>query len=253
MLGAIAPDLIFGFMLIFTRLGMVLLLMPGIGEQYVPQWVRLGLAIAVSLLVYPLIADQLPALPTEAAMLAFLVFGEAVIGLFIGGMARLAISALHIAGTIIAFQTSLAYAQTVDPNQGEQGALVASFLNLIGVTMIFITGMHLILFQALLDSYQLFPAGRSPIAGDLATVVISIVGKSFAVGLQMAAPFIIYGIMFYLGLGLLQRLMPQIQLFFIALPLQMSLGFVMLMLVTSASVMWFMQHFESTIVSLLAN
>ncbi len=253
MLGQISPEQIFAFMLIFSRLGMIMFLMPGIGERYVPTWVRLALALALGLIVYPLIAPQLPAIPTSVFALAGLVIGESIIGAFIGGIARLTIAALHAAGTIVAFQTSLAYAQTVDPTQGSQGALIAAFFNLLGITLIFTSGLHFILIQGLLDSYQLFPAGQAPMPGDTAMAVTALVAKSFAVGLQMAAPFIVYGLIFYLGLGLLQRLMPQIQLFFVAIPLQMTLGFVMLMLIMSASMMWFMTHFEATATIILAN
>jgi len=232
---------------------MIFQMMPGIGEQYVPVWVRLGIAIAVTLIIFPLIVATLPGMPATVPAFVMLVIGEIVIGILIGSIARITISALHTAGTIIAFQTSLAYAQTVDPNQDTQAGLVAAYLNLLGVMAIFFSGLHFLLIIAVLDSYQLFPPGQSPIAGDLADAVIRLVSQSFAIGLQMASPFVVYGIMFYLGLGLLQRLMPQIQLFFIAIPLQLFLGFVMLMLITSASMMWFLEHFQSVTSILVAN
>jgi len=213
----------------------------------------LGIAIAVTLIIFPLIVATLPGMPATVPAFVMLVIGEIVIGILIGSIARITISALHTAGTIIAFQTSLAYAQTVDPNQDTQAGLVAAYLNLLGVLAIFFYDLHFLLIIAVLDSYQLFPPGQSPIAGDLADAVIRLVSQSFAIGLQMASPFVVYGIMFYLGLGLLQRLMPQIQLFFIAIPLQLFLGFVMLMLITSASMMWFLEHFQSVTSILVAN
>jgi flagellar biosynthetic protein FliR len=222
MLETFTPNQIFGFLLIFARVSMIFQMMPGIGEQYVPRWVRLGIAIAVTLIISPLIGTTLPAIPATVPALAILVIGEIVIGILIGSIARITVSALHTAGTIIAFQTSLAYAQTVDPNQDTQAGLIAAYLNLLGVS-------------------------------DMADAVIHLVSQSFAIGLQMASPFVVYGIMFYLGLGLLQRLMPQIQLFFIAIPLQLFLGFVMLMLITSASMMWFLEHFQSVTSILVAN
>jgi flagellar biosynthetic protein FliR len=253
MLETFTPNQIFGFLLIFARVSMIFQMMPGIGEQYVPRWVRLGIAIAVTLIISPLIGTTLPAIPATVPALAILVIGEIVIGILIGSIARITVSALHTAGTIIAFQTSLAYAQTVDPNQDTQAGLIAAYLNLLGVMAIFFSGLHFLLIMAVLDSYQLFPPGQSPIAGDMADAVIHLVSQSFAIGLQMASPFVVYGIMFYLGLGLLQRLMPQIQLFFIAIPLQLFLGFVMLLLITSASMMWFLEHFQSVTSILVAN
>ncbi len=253
MLDLISSQQIFAFLLVFVRISIIFLMMPGIGERYVPQWVRLGFAISLTFIITPLLSSSIPTVPSSVAALATLLIGEIVIGGFVGGIARLTVSALHTAGTIIAFQTSLAYAQTVDPNQDSQAGLVAAYLNLLGTMAIFFSGLHFVLIKGLLDSYELFPPGQSPMAEDLASVVIMIVSKSFAIGLQMASPFIVYGIMFYLGLGLLQRLMPQIQLFFIAIPLQLMLGFLMLMLVSSASIMWFLQHFETMATVMVTN
>ena len=206
---------------------------------------RLAFALALSLVLYPLLAGQLPALPSSVGPFALLIIGEATVGVFLGTLSRITIAALHTAGTIVAFQTSLAYAQTVDPNQGSQGALIAAFFNLIGLTAVFVSGMHYMLLAGVIDSYKLFPPGQALPLHDFATLAQTLVLQSFKVGLQIASPFIVYGIGFYVGLGILQRLMPQLQLFFIVLPLQMIFGFAMLFLVTSVGVLWFLHHFES--------
>lgn len=251
MLSLLAPELIFGFMLVFTRVGAIFMLLPGFSERYVPRNVRLALALAVSLVVFPLVSDGLPAMPDNPLLLFRLLATEILIGAMIGAMLRIAISAPHTAGVIIAFNTSLAYAQTVDPNQGAQGALVSAFLSVVAVTAVFVSGLHVIMLMAVRDSYVLFPVSQAPPADDLAQLAMVMVSGSFKTGMQMAAPFIIYGMTFFMGLGLLQRLMPQLQLFFIALPLQMLLGFTIFGLLMSASMMWFLGYFEETASSLL--
>lgn len=252
MLGQILPAEIFAFMLVFSRIGSAVMLLPGIGENYVFSRIRLSLALALTLIMYPLVRDGLPIMPISALGLFVLIIGEVIIGLFIGGISRLMISSLHVGGVIIAFQSSLAFAQTVDPNQGTQGAVLAALMTIAGVVLIFVSGLHMLLFAGIRDSYEMFPAGQAPPVGDFAQTAVELVSSSFTVGVKMAAPFIVYGLVFYIGLGVLQRLVPQVQLFFIAMPAQMLMAFLMITLVLSSSLMVFLNYFEANVVRLLA-
>lgn len=244
MLAALLPQTIFAFMLVFARLGAAMMVLPGIGENFVYARVRLGLALALSLLLLPLVQSTLPAMPGTPGQLAVLIVGETIYGLFIGGVARLTMTSLHVAGVVIAFQSGLAYAQSVDPTQGTQGALVGTLLTIIGLVLIFASGLHGVLLTALRDSYMLFPAGAPPPLGDLARLTTDLAASAFTLGLQIAAPFILYGIVFNVGLGLLQRLMPQMQLFFVAMPLQVGLALFLLMVTLTGSMLWFLENFE---------
>lgn len=246
MLAEILPGQVFAFMLVFARLGAAIMLLPGIGESFVYARVRLGLALAVSLLILPLVQPTLPAMPAAPAELAVLLVGETIYGVFIGGAARLMMASLHVAGVVIAFQSGLAYAQTVDPSQGTQGALVGTLLTMVGLVLIFATGLHGLLLQGLRDSYLLFPAGAAPPLGDFAKLATELAAGAFTLGLQIAAPFIVYGVVFNTGLGLLQRLMPHMQLFFVVMPLQVGLALLLLMVTLSGSMLWFLDHFEAS-------
>ena len=245
MLAELLPAQVFAFLLVFARLGAAVMLLPGIGESFIYARVRLGLALALSLLILPLVQATLPALPASPVELALLMAGETIYGLFLGGSARLMMASLHIAGVVIAFQSGLAYAQTVDPSQGTQGALVGTLLTMMGLLLIFVTGLHGVLLQGLRDSYLLFPAGAAPPLGDFAKFVTELTADAFRIGLQISAPFIVYGIVFNAGLGLLQRLMPQMQLFFVVMPLQVGLALALLMVTLSGSMLWFLEQFEA--------
>ena len=140
MLGQFLQAEIFAVFLVFTRLGATIMIMPGFGEIYVPRNIRLALAVAITLAVAPVVAPLMPAQPADPLTLFMIVTGEIVIGLMIGSIARLTMSALHVSGTVIAFQSSLAFALTMDPTQGIQGALIASLFSLMGVVLIFSTG-----------------------------------------------------------------------------------------------------------------
>jgi flagellar biosynthetic protein FliR len=104
---------------------------------------------------------------------------------------------------------------------------------------------------AIVDSYSVFVPGATLPIGDFSDTAARVLGHSFAVAMQIAAPFIVMGMLFYLGLGLLARLMPQVQVFFIAIPIQLFLGFLVMAATLSAGMMWFLGSFQNTFQSIL--
>jgi flagellar biosynthetic protein FliR len=241
------PQTGFVFMLVFSRLGSMIMLMPAIGEISVPSRVRLTLALLLSAIMMPLVADTYSAIPLTVPGLAMAVIYEILIGLFIGMTAQIVMSALHVAGNIIALQTGLAFAQNVDPTQGSQSAIIASFLSMVAVTLIFATDLHHLLIAAMRDSYVLFKPGDIFPVGDFLQMAVKDVSGAFVLGVQLSAPFVVFGLVFYIGLGLLSKLMPQIQIFFIAMPANIGLGFALLFLILGAMMTWFLNGFEQTI------
>jgi len=251
-LAQLLPAEVFGFLLVFARIGSALMVLPGIGEPYVFQRVRLALGLAITLAVYALVRGELPALPDQPFRLGQLLLAEIVVGLMIGGAARFMVSALHVAGVIVAFQSGLSYAQTVDPSQGTQGGLVAALFSLLGIVLIFAADLHIPLLAGLADSYRLFPAGNMPPFESLAGLATRLMAASFAAGLGIAAPFVLFGLVFYAGLGLLQRLIPQVQLVMVAMPLQIVLSIGLLMLTLSAGMLYFLDRFRDLSLSFMS-
>lgn len=242
----------FAAMLIFARIGSAVMVLPGFGESYVMPRIRLGIALALTVVLFGLVRDKLPPLPATPFGLFTLVTGEIIVGVFIGGVARVLMSSLHVAGMVISFLSGLSYAQTVDPTQGTQGALLSALLSLAGTTVVFVSGLHLVLIGALGDSYQLFPAGAAPPFDDFAQLATEVFAGAFLLGIQIAAPFIVVGLVFYISLGILQRLIPQVQLFFIAIPVQILFAFFLLATVLGATLMVFLDHF-ATVTNRLLN
>jgi flagellar biosynthetic protein FliR len=253
MLAELLPLDVFAVFLVFVRIAAALMLLPGIGEAYVSVQIRLAVAAVLTVAISPLVIGTLPILPATPLELLMLILGELVVGLLIGAAARLMMSALHVAGTVIAFQSSLGFALFIDPTQGTQGALIAAFLSLLGLVLIFATGLHMMMIRALADSYVLFTPGQMPPVGDFAALAVRYVSSSFRIGIQIAAPFIVFGLVFYIGLGILARLLPQIQIFFIAIPLQIFLSLTIFGLVLAPMMIWFLDHFEVRFVELLAD
>jgi flagellar biosynthetic protein FliR len=123
---------------------------------------------------------------------------------------------------------------------------------MLGVTLLFATDLHHLLIAALNDSYSLFRPGEMPLAGDAAALTVQTVGTAFRIGIQLAAPFVAFGLLFNFGLGVLSRLMPQMQVFFVGLPLSILVGFILLVLVVGAMMGSFLAYFGDVLRPLIA-
>jgi flagellar biosynthetic protein FliR len=237
------PANAFAVLLVFSRVGSALMLLPGFGDLYVPQRWRLLLAMALSLILAAVLAPGLPALPRDPAQLTYLLFSETIVGLFLGTIARLLLVALETAGSIVSMQLGLSSAQVFNPTLQQTTALTGTLMVTLGVLIIFLTDTHHLMLRAVVDSYDLFRPGRLPAVEDLSQAVTRVVAVSFRLGLELAAPFVVAGTIFFAAMGLLARLMPQLQVFFIVVPLQIAGGLALFGLTLAAVMHWFLDDF----------
>ena len=210
--------------LIFARIGAIILTLPGIGESYVPPRIRLSLALVISLCLWPVIAGSLPALPASLGATVGWVIREVVTGLMIGAILRAFISCLSVAGEIVSLQTTLSFAQTTNPLQAQPGTTVAAFLMLFGTVLVFATNTHHLFIAGLVGSYELIAPARPLVTADFTELAVRTIGSSFMLGLQLAAPVVVFALIFNLAAGLIGRVMPAFQIFFAAAPLSIILG-----------------------------
>jgi flagellar biosynthesis protein FliR len=241
------PMLAAAFLLTFARVGTMVMMMPGIGEMNMPARVRLTIALILTAILMPAHQTAYTISLTALGPVFIMLFQEILIGAVLGLTARLAISGLQVAGSVIAQQLGLGFVTAVDPTQNQQGLLVGNFLAVLGVTLIFATDMHHMVIAALNDSYFIFSPGEVPIMGDIAKHITQVVAGSFKIGIQLSAPFLVFGLLFNLGLGVLSRLMPQMQVFFIGLPLSILLGLLLLLLVIGAMMGTFTGYVEGVL------
>jgi flagellar biosynthetic protein FliR len=241
------PVLAAAFLLTFARVGTMIMMLPGIGEMTVPTRVRLTMALVLTAIVLPAHqAAYTVNLNTIGPVLVVLV-QEIIVGAVLGLTARLAISSLQIAGFVVAQQLGLGFVTAIDPTQNQQGLLVGNFLTVLGLTLIFATDLHHLVLAALHDSYTLFQPGEMPLVGDVAQHITKVIATSFKIGIQLSAPFLVFGLLFNVGLGVLSRLMPQMQVFFIGVPLSILLGLALLVVVIGAMMGTFTGYIESVL------
>ncbi|WP_224702853.1 flagellar biosynthetic protein FliR [Devosia aquimaris] len=240
------PNTAFVYLLLFARIGAILMLMPALGEDMIPARMRLSFALAFTLVVYPLLSPSIPPMPNDIMGVVGMLFHELAIGMILGAIARLTVMATQVAGAIIAFQAGLSSAMTADPTQvGVQGAVFGSFLSFLGMVLIFATDLHHMALAATYDSYMVFPLDAPLMFGDAAQLALRTVASAFTIGVQMSAPFIVFGLVFNLGAGILARLMPAMQVFFVLMPANIMVGLVLFAVLLTMMMGWYLTGFEN--------
>ncbi len=240
---SLLPALAATFMLVFARVGAMVMLMPGFGESNIPVRIKLGIALLLTLIILPLHRAAYQVDLTSMSSLGVLMVHEIVIGIVLGATARVTLSALAVAGSVIAQQLGLGFVTAVDPTQGQQGLLIGNFLTILGLTLLFATDTHHLVIAALNESYRIFSPGELLSTGDVAALATRAFAEAFKIGLQLSAPFLVFGLVFNIGLGVLARLMPQMQVYFVGVPLSIMVGFLIFALVITAMMGTYLNYF----------
>jgi len=237
----------FGFVMVFSRLGSTFMLMPGIGEAFVSPKIRLMLAFTFSFFMLEPLLGRLPAPPESISSLMHMVGYEILIGLFFGTLLRVVMSVLETTGMVIGLQSGLSNAQVLNPALSSQSPLPSAFLGMIAIVMVFVTGLDHLLFKSLIALYDAFPPNGEIMPGDMAEAMIQSVSKSFQLGIELAMPFFVIGLLMYIALGILQKLMPQVQLFLVMLPVQIWGGLTLMAVTTAGIIEFWLRYFDSTV------
>jgi flagellar biosynthesis protein FliR len=234
------------YALVFARTGSMIMLLPAIGDVGIPSRVRLGLALAVSFAMTPVVAHAYPQqIPPSVMAFGLMLIQETIAGLLVGLMSRIIMSALSVAGAVISMQSGLSYAQSIDPSMGEQAAIMGNFLSMLGAVLIFATDLHHLAIGAIQGSYTLIPPGAALPTSDMAELAVRLVTGSFGLGLQLAAPFIVFSFAVNAATGILARMMPQLQVFFVAMPINVLAGFMLMMLLIGSMMTVFLNFYAA--------
>jgi len=212
--------------LIFLRIGAILLSMPIFKSKSIPVLFKVGLALAASIVLYPLLDRT--AFPVLSDLGSFTVgaVGEILLGISIGMAVNLIFVGLQMAGQISGYQMGLALARVMDPSAGQQVPLLAQFFQLFAF-LIFLTinGHHWFL-MALADSFQLVPPFGFKISGSLIEQLMHIAGNMFVIAIKVGAPVIAALLLTSIAFGLIARTVPQMNVFLVAMPLKIIIGLI---------------------------
>jgi flagellar biosynthetic protein FliR len=225
MLQDITIEFIFHFMLVFARLGTAFSNFPVLGSPYLFSRGKLSLALAVTFIMLPNLTIYLPKFSDNFSLNVGYIAIEILIGIIISIAARIYFESLHFVGQIISLQSGLGSASFFDPQQKSQVTLFSNFMLLIVSVFILASDTHYFFIQAVADSYSKFPLGELVNSGDLSNFVSYVVNDSFILSFKIASPFIVVSLAILTGTGLLARIMPNLQVFFVITPVQILIMF----------------------------
>ncbi|NVK17430.1 MAG: flagellar biosynthetic protein FliR [Methylocystaceae bacterium] len=248
MLSEVLTFNLFHFGLIFARMSGAFIVMPGISAQFVSTRIRLLFALMLAFILVPAVSDKFPPFPIHPTELLMILGGEILIGFFFGILMAIMLNAMTILGTIVAFVAALSNAFSFDAVSQAQGSILSTFFVNLALVAIFITDLHHLMLGAVIDSYTLFTPGQLPPIGDFAEFISRTVAGSFKIGVQLAAPFFLLSFGFQLAMGLISRLNPQFQIYFVAMPAQIMVTLLMLMFTISGIIMVFLEYYQQNLI-----
>jgi flagellar biosynthesis protein FliR len=214
------------FILVFFRVLSVLWLLPLFQSRTISAGYKAGLSLLITFLIYGGVTA--PQLQGDTYLLLLAVAREILIGLTIGFMVRIMFSMINASGEVIAMQAGLSFSRTVDPIQSVQVTVIEQFTNLLGI-MIFlgIDGHHTVI-RSLSVTLREIPPGAAVARMALFQYLIQFSGKLFAAALKICAPVIVTLFLVEIALGLLSRLIPQVNVFVEGASLKILLSLIML-------------------------
>ena len=208
---------------VFLRMSAFFSVMPGFGERSVPMRIKLGLAVAMTMVVLPAVTPS-----ANLSQPLMLIVTEILTGLILGLSLRLFVLALQTAGSIAAQATSLS--QLLGGTGAEPMPAMGHVLVVAGLALAVMTGLHIKAAQFFVLSYELVPAGQFPAADLFSEWGVYRVARAFTLAFSLAAPFVILSVIYNLALGAINRAMPQLMVAFVGAPLITAGGLVLLLL-----------------------
>ena len=221
-------DLILGqayaLLLVLARVGVTFAVLPGLGETSAPAMLKTGLALGMTLLLLPVVEPLLPPRPDTGPELVLLLAAEVLNGLWFGWLARVLTTSLPVAGQFIADFAGLSNILQPSPDLGGQTTALSRLYEVAVPALILCSGLYTVPLSALAGYYRLMPPGTPLWASDSAALTIAAVSESFALALRLASPFVLAAIAWNTAVGLVARLVPKLQIYFVAMPGQIGLG-----------------------------
>jgi flagellar biosynthetic protein FliR len=213
------------FLLVFVRISAVIALTPVLGDRSVPLRVKGGLSLLMASLIFPFVKADLSAMGFDLFSLFFRMASEVLIGIVIGFAARLLFASVQLAGQLVGFQMGFAIVNVIDHNSG-QVSIIAEFLYLVALLLFLTVNGHHLFLSAMADSFRAIPPLGFHMTGELLQTMLRLMKDLFDVAIRMGAPIIAMLFFVSVGLGLVARTVPQINIFIVGFPLQIAIGLV---------------------------
>lgn len=227
----ITPDTVLSFLLTLFRVSIVLFMLPFYGGDTIPKAVKAALTLVVTLAFWPHLALPGSAFPMHPVSIILMILGEAAMGLTLGLTVHFIFAAIQTGGQIVGFQMGFAMVNVIDPITGTSEAVTAHFLWMVAMLTFLTLGGHLYLLFAVTKSFDLVPPGSLFITPAVVGRVLEFSGQMFILAVHIAAPIMVSLFLVDLGLALVSRAAPQMNVLFVGFPIKVGVGFFFLGLV----------------------
>lgn len=218
------------FLLVFVRMTGLFVVAPIFGRRNIPTYFKIGFSFFTALILVNTTAVQ--AFQYDDSILAYtlLVIKEFIVGISIGFIAYMVFTAIYIAGEIIDMQIGFGIVNVIDPISNIQVPLTSNLYFIISMLLFISLNGHLVLIKALFDSFSTLPLGTAAFDASLTDELMDLFITVFTTGFKIAAPIVAVILITDVALGTISRMVPQLNIFVIGLPLKIFVGFLILVL-----------------------
>ncbi len=223
------------FLVVVARVAGFIGAIPVVVSAQTPGRVKVSLVAVTSLLLFPVMAPQVPVVSFAPAPFLLLLIAEVLLGALLGLVARLIFTAVEFGATVIGFQMGFAAANVFDPQNERQVSLLSQFQNVFAILIFLAINGHHVFLQTAAISYQLLPPGQIDFSGEAVPELMRLAGHMFAIGVQFSAPVLAVLLLSGLILGVLSRVFPQLNVFLLSFPINIGTAFIVIALTLSLS------------------
>jgi flagellar biosynthetic protein FliR len=217
------------FILVFLRVSAIIVTIPVISEKNIPFQIKAALSLLISLIIFPLVLPKIPQPANyQVLILMYRMAGEVMIGVIIGFAAKCIFAGIQTAGEMIGFQMGLSVANVIDPVNNNQVQTIADFQYLIAMLVFLSVDAHHIFFSAIIQSYSVLNPLTFHFSGQLMQMIFDFSTEMFVIAVKLGAPLMAVMLFTNVGLGIIARTVPQMNIFIVGFPLQISVGLIFL-------------------------
>jgi flagellar biosynthetic protein FliR len=238
------------FALVLARVGAAMALLPGLGEAAAPAVVRIGLALSLTILLVPELQPMMPPVPDSGLTMGLMIVAEVVTGLWFGWVTRMIVLALPIGAQFIGYLIGLSSVLQPDAELGAQSGALGKLFEMAAPVLLLVSGLYRLPLTALNGLFVLIPPGQMLPVADGTEIVIRAVGTAFSLALQLAAPFVVIGIVWHLAMGLVARIVSRMQIYFVSMPGQIMAGLALLTITGSAIILAWQEGARAYLIAL---
>ncbi|MBT1074855.1 flagellar biosynthetic protein FliR [Geobacter grbiciae] len=216
------------FALVLGRMAGIFAAIPLFGGRRVPMNIKVLVVFALTVVCFPLIKAKIPQLPADMLSLGMLMIREALVGTCLGLLSLIIFAAVEFCGQICGIQMGLSIVSEIDPSRGSQLSIISIFQEMFATLLFLSLNVHHVFINALVESYAVLPVGAWTMSEGLLNFLVVTIGQVFILAIKLSAPIMVILLLTSVMLGIMARAFPQMNVFFVSMPLNIGIGFIIL-------------------------